>query len=205
MVYTVVPTVFTTDTWTAANHNLYIKDNFAAVEAQGEGEETVYFPIGYFLAQAGTPPDALEVLDNGTIVHYGVAFDKDADEFMNASIGMPKRYDGASVYVKYRWTAKDATAGDVTFSTAINGLDDGDAHGVDPVADVANVTDTWQANYDEHKTSWVEVTVRGSPADDNITLEMQIGRDVSAGDTLDADAYILGMWLRWTADVEMDD
>ncbi len=124
---------------------------------------------------------------------------------MNAAIGLAKRYDGGSVYVKYRWTAKAATAGDVTWSTAINGIGDGDALCADPVAGVVNVTDTWQANYKEHKTAWVEVEVQGSPADDNITLEMQFGRDVSAGDNLDADAVLLGIWVRWTADVEMDD
>jgi hypothetical protein len=31
MAYTTVPTVATGDTWSAANHNTYIKDNFAAV------------------------------------------------------------------------------------------------------------------------------------------------------------------------------
>ena len=31
MAYSVVPTVSTSDSWTASQHNTYIKDNFAAV------------------------------------------------------------------------------------------------------------------------------------------------------------------------------
>ena len=206
MGYTVVPTVYTSDTWTASNHNLYIKDNIAFLEAQAEGEYTVFLTAAGLVHQAGASPGLLELIDFGTICHYGIPFDKDSDEFMNFLLGMPKRYDSASVYVKYAWTAQAATGGNVLWSTAINGLDDGDALGADPSAGVVNVSDAWQANDDIHKTSWVEVAVQGSPSDENDLIEIQIGRDADNGsDTLDADAYLLGMWIRWTAAAETDD
>jgi hypothetical protein len=207
MVYTVVPTVYTTDTWTASNHNLYIKDNFAAVEAQGEGEDTIWIPAYSMAEQAGASPGAIETVDFGTLCHYAIPFDPSTDEFLNFLIGMPKRYDSASVHVKYLWTTKSGgSAGNVIWSCAINGIDNDDALGADPSAGVSNVTDAWIADLDAHKTAWDEVTVQGSPSDENDVLEMQVGRDADNGsDTLTVDAYLLGMWLRWTADVEMDD
>jgi hypothetical protein len=205
MVYTVVPTVYTSDTWTASNHNTYIKDNFAAVEAQGEGEETMWIPAAAMAEQAGASPDVLETLDFGTLCHFAIAFDAASDEFLNALIGMPKRYDSASVHVKFAWTALAATTGSVIWRCGINGLDDGDALGADP-SSPANVTDAWQANNDIHKTDWVEITVGGSPSDENDVLELKVGRDAdNASDTLDDDAHLLGIWLRWTTNVEMDD
>jgi len=206
MTYTPVPTVYTSDTWTASNHNTYIKDNFAHVEAQGEGEETVWLPAAAMAEQAGSAPGVLQTVDFGTLCHLCIPFDKDNDEFLNFLLGMPKRYDKASVHIKYAWTAIAASTGSVVWSCAINGLDDGDTLGANPSAGVSNVADVWTANNRLYKTAWDEVAILGSMSDENGALEMQIGRDANNGsDTLNADAYLLGVWLRWTAYVEMDD
>lgn len=280
MIYTVVPTVYTNDTWTAGNHNLYIKDNFAAVEAQGEGEETLWIPFGAPNPQPDDPPAGSQLLDYGTLGHRGMPFDPDTDQFLNFLMGMPKRFDGGSCYAQMWWgvypyiavsctivsaagtatvtqvahgyssndqiliagadqadyngtynitvsdvdtytyavgggpaspatgtiTGQKVGNGSVMWAIAINGLDDGDALGADPVAGVANVADAWVDNTYLHKTSWVEVTPNGSPGDDNIGLEIQVGRDADHGsDTLELRAFLFGVLLRWTANVEMDD
>ena len=206
MTYTPVPTVYTNDLWTAANHNLYIKDNLAHVEAQGEGEETFWMSAAALWAETGNEPGGLTKVDAGTMVYLGIPFDETTDEYLNFLMGMPKRYDKASCHVQYWWSSEAATTGSVVWATAINALDDGDALGSDPSAGVANVTDAWQANNDLHKSAWTEVTPNNSPSDDNVGFEMRFGRDADHGsDNMDDDAILIGILYRWTTNVEMDD
>lgn len=206
MGYTIVPTVYTNDTWTASNHNLYIKDNLAHVEAQGEGKETFFVPVGGYWPQPGSLPGFSVITDNGVLSTLGVPFDKDTDQLLNFLNGMPKRYNGGVLEVSFWWMATDMSSGSVVWQIAINGLDDGDALGADPVAGLANIADAWLGNNILHKTAFVEVTPNGSPSDDNIGFELQAGRNADHGsDNGDANATLLGMLFVWTTNVEMDD
>lgn len=205
MGYTIVPTVYTNDTWTASNHNLYLKDNLAHVEAQGEGKETFFVPVGGYWPQPGSLPGFSAIIDNGVLSTLGVPFDKDTDQLLNFLTGMPKRYDKGVLEVSFWWMASGMSSGSVVWQIAINALDDLDNLGADPVAGLVNIADAWSANNRLHKSAFVEVTPNGSPSDDNVGMEIQAGRNANHGsDSGNADAYLLGMLFVWTAYVEMD-
>jgi len=177
-----------------------------ALLAQGIGEETVYIPAAGMVAESGADPGALTVLDNGTIVHYGIPFDPDSDEFVNFNLVMPKRYDAGSLYLAVAWTEIAATSGSVIWQAEANKLDDGDAMHGDPASGGGNVTDARSASYDYNLTDWFEVTPAGSVSGDNPMIEVRLGRDADNGsDDMDADAYLLGVLIRWTSDVETYD
>lgn len=175
---------------------------------QGIGEETAYLPAAALLSESGAEPGALEVLDFGTIVHYGIPFDKDTDEFIDFALEMPKRYDAGSIYLAAVWTTAtgDGAAGDVVWQAEGNILNDGDALGTDPGSGGGNVTDAWESDGDRHRTSWFDVTPEGTATDDIVMVEIRFGRDADNGsDDLACDAYLLGISYRWTSDQETDD
>lgn len=206
MTYTVVPTVYTNDTWTAGNQNVYLKANLAHVEAQGEGEETFWLSAGALWAQNGAKPDAWKIVDNGVLCASGIPFDETVDAYLNFLIGMAKRFDGNSCHVQFWWVTEAATSGTTMWHIAMNGLDDGDALGANPVASMASIADAWIANNYLHKSAWVEAGLNGSPTDDNIALEGQLGRDADHGsDNCNDTAVLIGVLFRWTTNVEMDD
>ena len=183
-----------------------VTEDLNTLLAQGIGEETVYIPAGAMLAEDGAAPGAMEVLDNGTICHYGIPFDADTDEYVNFNLVMPKRYDGGSVYLMAIWTSKAASSGSVVWQAEANKLDDGDAMHSDPGSGGGTVTDAMSANYDFLHSAWFEVTPAGTITDDNPMIEFRFGRDADNGsDDLDGDAYLLGVLVRWTSDVETDD
>ncbi len=192
---------------TAANLNT-IKDDILYLSTQGIGEETVYLPAGSLLEETGAEPGALEVLDFGTICHTAVAFDKDADEYIDFYFEMPKRYDAGSLYLAAIWTTRsgEGASGNVVWQAEGNKLDDGDALGTDPASGGGNVTDAWQADGDRHRTDWFEVTPEGAVTDDIVGVEIRFGRDADNGsDTLACDAMLIGISYRWTSDQETDD
>ena len=202
---------YTARTWvvgeivTAAMMNT-IRDDLNFLLSADYGEQTIYLPAAAVIGESGSEAGSIEILDNGTIVHYGIPFDKDTDELVNWNFVMPKRYDGGSLYVAVAWTAKAATTGDVVWFSEANKLDDGGAIGSDPASGDGTVTDAWQANYDYHLTDWFEITPAGSISDDNPFLEFRLARDADNGsDDLDDDAYLLGILVRWTSDLATDD
>lgn len=174
--------------------------------AQGIGEETIYFPVGGMVGESGAVPGELEILDNGTICHYGRPFDKDTDEYIDFALVLPKRYDAGSIHLAFDWTEKAATTGTVYWQAEANKLDSGDAQHADPGSGGGSVSQARSASYDFMLTDWVEVTPAGSVSDDNVKIEFRVGRDADNGsDNLDADAYLQGVLIRWTSDVETDD
>jgi len=202
---------YTGRTWTtgetvsAAMMNT-IRDDLEWLKAEDYGEQTVYINAASLVYEAGAEPGAIEKLDNGTICHYGIPFDKDSDEYINFGLVMPKRYDDGSLYLAVEWTETSATTGSVVWQAEGNLLDDGDALCSDPASGGGNVTDARDASYDYLLTDWFEVTPEGSVSDENVKLEMRLGRDADNGsDDLDADAYLLGVVVRWTSNASTDD
>jgi len=184
-----------------------VTDDLNTLLSQGIGEETVFIPAASLTYEAGAEPGAIEKLDNGTICHYGIPFDKDSDEYVNFSLVMPKRYDAGSVYLAVAWTEDTGSTGTtVVWQAEANKLDDGDAMCGDPGSGGGNVSDTISAAYDYLLTSFFEVTPAGSVSGDNPMVEVRLGRDADNGsDDYNDDAYLLGVLCRWTSDQETDD
>ncbi len=183
-----------------------VTEDLNALLAQGIGEETICFPVGGMVFEPGAEPDSIEPLDNGTIAHNGIPFDKDTDEYLNFALVMPKRYDGGSIFLKADWTEKAATSGTCYWQSEANILDSGDAMHADPGSGGGEVGQARSASYDFLLTDWFEVTPAGSVSDENNKIEFRFGRNADHGsDNLDADAYLMNVLIRWTSDVETDD
>ena len=183
-----------------------VTEDLNTLLAQGIGEGTVYVPVGSMIPETGAEPGAQELIDNGTIVHVGIPFDKDTDEYLNFALVMPKRYDGGSIFLKADWTEKAATGGTAYWQSEANILDSGDAMHADPGSGGGEVGQARSASYDFLLTSWFEVTPAGSVSDENNKVEFRFGRNADHGsDNLDADALLMGVLVRWTSDQETDD
>jgi len=69
MAYSVVPSVNTSDSWTASQHNTYIKDNMAYLKAAIDAMGTTLFPIGsIFISISSTNPSTFI---GGTWIAFG--------------------------------------------------------------------------------------------------------------------------------------
>ena len=87
MAYSTVPTVSTSDSWTASQHNTYLKDNMAALKALIDALPLTMFPVGslYFTKTNVNPGTFL----GGTWIAYGsgrvlVGYDSGQTEFDTA-------------------------------------------------------------------------------------------------------------------------
>jgi len=183
-----------------------VTEDLNTLLAQGIGEETVWIPAAAMVAQTGSAPGNIEVLDNGTIVHLAIPFDDSTNEFLNFNLGMPKRYDNGTIVAKFFWTTKSGgSAGNVFWSIEAQLLDDGDAFGNDP-STTNSILDAWQADMDIHITDWTAPVGDGTIAGENPFIELRVFRyAVHGSDTLSGDAYLLGVLIRWTSDTETDD
>jgi len=69
MAYSAPPTVNTSDSWTASQHNTYLKDNMIALKALIDAMGTTLFPVGsIFISVSSTNPSTFL---GGTWVAFG--------------------------------------------------------------------------------------------------------------------------------------
>ncbi len=153
-----------------------------------------------FLTAAGGWPSTTDGAGDAAKTEYGTndidlylaAFDKDSDEYYQWTVWMPDDWDGGTVTFKVAWTAA-SSSGDVVW-----GLQ-GRAYANDDAIDQAwgaaqTVTDTLTATGDVCITpTSAAITLAGSPAAGQI-VQFRAYRDADAGgDTLEADAYLIGI------------
>ncbi|HBF40541.1 MAG TPA: hypothetical protein DDW19_01810 [Anaerolineaceae bacterium] len=123
-------------------------------------------------------------------------FDKDAIEYAFVNVAMPDDYAGGDVYAKFYWKHLAGTAFKVSWGLQAVGFGDGDA------LDAAYGTAQY-AN-DEGGTAGhlyispltAAITPAGTPAaGDFVSLRALRKADDGSNDTLDADAYLIGVML----------
>lgn len=132
-------------------------------------------------------------------------FDKDSDKFAQFAVAMPKSWDeGTITFIPY-WTHKTSTAayGVAWFLQAV-ACADGDTIDV-AYGTAQSSVDTGGTDEDQYVgPESSAITVGGAPAAGELT-HFQIYRDVSdAGDTLDADACLLGIIVKVTINAKDD-
>jgi hypothetical protein len=129
---------------------------------------------------------------------YTLDFDADANEYAQWTIpAMPSDWDAGTLTATFIWTAASGT-GDVIWALQ------GRAYANDDAIDAAwgtaqTATDTLIATGDIHVTSATSaITLAGSPAAGQL-VQLRVYRDADAGgDTLAADARLLGVKLVYT-------
>lgn len=129
-------------------------------------------------------------------------FDAAADEFAQFSIPMPKSWDEGTVTAQFIWTA--GATGDVIWGIQGVALSNDDA--VDTAFGTAvTVTDSVTAAGDVMVSGTTSaMTIAGTPAAEDLVV-FQVYRDADAGgDTLAADAKLIGVRLYITINAETD-
>jgi len=196
-------------TWTrlgAGTSGHYLKTNgtganpaWAAVSASGGGSTNVWIPASAWIPRTttGAGIDSREQATN-KINTDELLFDAGTDEFAQAMIVMPNNWNAGTVTAKFHWTASTGS-GDVVW-----GLQ-GRAYANDDALDQAmgtaqTATDTLTATNDvDISPATSAITLGGTAASGNPVI-FQVYRDAdAAGDTLAADARLLGVEISYTA------
>jgi len=196
-------------TWTrlgAGTNGHYLKTQgtganptWAAVTASGGGSTNVWIPASAWIPRTttGAGIDSREQSTN-RINTDELLFDAGTDEFAQAMIVMPNNWNAGTVTAKFHWTASTGS-GDVVW-----GLQ-GRAYANDDALDQAmgtaqTATDTLTATNDvDISPATSAITLGGTAASGNPVI-FQVYRDAdAAGDTLAADARLLGVEISYTA------
>ena len=169
------------------------------------GKETIWVPASamYPNSTSGSAAISQVELGNGPELKT-LDFDKDSDEYCQFAVAFPKSWNESTVTFQAFFTANSTNTGTTLFKLAGVALaDDGllnTAFGtaVGPAAKAMSGT-----AYDLAVTAESgAVTIAGSPSTDEYTF-FEIHRDVS-GDSLTADAMLLGIKLFFTTDAAND-
>lgn len=196
-------------TWTrlaAGTSGNYLKTNgtganpeWATVSASGGGSTNVWIPASAWIPRTttGAGIDSREQSTN-KINTDELLFDAGTDEFAQAMIVMPSNWNAGTVTAKFHWTASTGS-GDVVW-----GLQ-GRAYANDDALDQAmgtaqTATDTLTATNDvDISPATSAITLGGTAASGNPVI-FQVYRDAdAAGDTLGADARLLGVEISYTS------
>jgi hypothetical protein len=165
----------------------------------GGGSTNVWIPAAAWIPRTttGAGIDSREQSTN-KINTDELLFDAGTDEFAQAMIVMPSNWNAGTVTAKFHWTAS-TSSGDVVW-----GLQ-GRAYANDDALDQAmgtaqTATDTLTATNDvDISPATSAITLAGTAAAGNPVI-FQVYRDADAGgDTLGADARLLGVEISYTA------
>lgn len=168
------------------------QEEFIPAEAMTPTVSNGCSPLRRAETTAGNPD--LEVID----------FASDADDHAQFKMALPKRWNAGTVTAQFYWTHTAGTSFGVAW--AIQGVSVADGGTMDASYGTAVVTtDTGGTVEDCYITAASSaVTIAGTPADGELQV-FRVFRDVSdAGDTLDADARLIGVKLFWTSDALND-
>lgn len=127
---------------------------------------------------------------------YNLAFDKDSDEFAQATMIMPSDWNAGTVTAKFYWSTASGGAAQ-TVKWYIQGVSLGDNEALDASWGTAvGISDTWQADAKLHITSATgAITIAGATASE--LVQFRVYRDISEDD-LAGDALLHGVMIAFT-------
>lgn len=172
---------------------------WAAVSASGGGSTNVWIPAAQWIPRTttGCGIDSRELSTN-KINTDELLFDAAAAEYAQAMIVMPSNWNAGTVTAKFHWTASTGS-GDVVWGLKARSYANDDA--LDQAMGTAQTaTDTLTATNDlDISPATPAITVGGTAASGNPII-WEVYRDATAGgDTLAADARLLGVEITYTA------
>lgn len=176
-------------------------------EIAKQGKQTIFIP-----AQAMTPAPTNGC---GTLAHVEVsagavsfsclAFDKDAIEYAEFIIPLPKSWNAGTVSFKPYWTASDVTTNSVIWGLQAVSIGDGEAlgatYGTAQTVTDANQSATYRTLIGPESSA---ITLDGTPANTELQAFRVYRKATDAGDTLAADALLLGIHLFITTNAAND-
>jgi hypothetical protein len=169
-----------------------------------QGKHTIWMPAGAMVPQTTNGPALVTTeLATNDVMLRTLDYDQTTVEFAQFQIAMPKSWDaGVLTFIPY-WTAASGT-GDVIWRLNFRAHNNDDALDQDQGTSQAS-TDTLIATNDLHVgPESADITPAGTPGDETLLIG-KIRRDASAGgDTLNADAKLIGVRLSYTVNAGND-
>ncbi len=185
----------TTPSVTSGDVNLATGLNIQVNSA--DPKRAFYLPASAMTAATtnGAASGTIETATNKVIVPV-FDFDTTTQEFVAVAIPSPHFWDASTVTVQFIWTAASGTGGVVWAAQGIAFSDDDaldTAYGTEQT-----VTDTLITAVDDHHTAFTSaITIAGTPvAGDLVCLRFK-RNPADAGDTLAADARLIGVKVRF--------
>ncbi len=128
-----------------------------------------------------------------------LSFDQTTQENGQFSIVFPRNWNNGTVTIKFYWTAASGS-GDVIFGISGGAYSNDDALST-TLGTAQEVTDTLITANDVHITSYTSaLTIGGTPADSDFIFFNVYRKAADGGDTLNADAKLLGIVITLTTD-----
>jgi hypothetical protein len=180
---------------------------FTAVSTPGL--QTMYIPASAMTARTDTvgggPASATVTSATNKVLQKSLDFDPSVNEFAQFQVRMPKSWNAGTVTASFIWTANSASTNSVVWG--IQALALGDDETIDTAFGTAiTLTDANTATaYQVHiSADTAAVTIGSTPASRNLIV-FQVYRDaVAGGDTLAADASLLGVNIFYTTNAADD-
>lgn len=141
-------------------------------------------------------PESRELATNLVNIDY-IAFDQTTSENAFFQWSIPPSWNEGTITFRVKWTAAAGTGG-VVFG--LKGLARSDDDPLDAAwGTEVNVSDTLIATNDVHiSAESAAVTIGGTPAEGDITLFNLARKTLDGGDTLNADAQLIELIIRYT-------
>lgn len=175
----------------------------AAGSAVVQGTHTIPVPAAAMVSRAsnGPSPGTTESTTN-KVMSRTLDFDKDADEFAQISIPMPKSWNEGTVLVQPIWTSTGT--GDVVWAfQAQYQRDDDPLDGA--WGSAISVTDTVTAANDRMVGAFSSAITPAGTGGNECSLLIQVSRDAdNVSDTCTADAKLLGIRVKYTVNAGDD-
>lgn len=171
----------------------------AQTGGSGGGSTNVWIPAAQWIPRTttGCGIDSMELTTN-KINTDELLFDSGTDEFAQCMIVMPSNWNAGTVTAKFHWTASTGS-GDVVWGLSGRAYANDDA--LDQAQGTAQTcTDTLTATNDlDISPATSAITLGGTAAAGNPVI-FEVYRDANAGgDTLAADARLLGVEISYTS------
>jgi hypothetical protein len=166
------------------------------------GKHKIWIPALAMRAQLANGPAAAEVTAS-EVQYFALDFDQAADEFAHFNIAMPSSWNEGSITFIPVWTAASG-AGNVIWN--LEGLARSNDDAISGAFSGGQTsTDTLLTAGDHHRgPESAAITIAGTPVA-NDTVYFRASRDANAaGDTLTADARLIGIELYITTDAAAD-
>ena len=181
-----------------------LKSGAAAIKIAGL--ETMWVPASAMYPSTTNPAEANQVETTALRPDMKVLdFAAAADDFAQFSVAMPKSWNLGTVTYQIFWTPSTTNTGDCIFG--LQGVAIGDNDTIDVAYGTAvTVTDAGIGAVEDQQVTAVsgDVTIAGSPADDQQTY-FQLYRDADVGgDTFTGVARVLGVKIFYTTDAAND-
>jgi hypothetical protein len=181
-----------------------LKSGTAAIKIAGL--ETMWVPASAMYATTTNPAEAAQVETTALRPDMKVFdFADTADDFVQFSVAFPKSWNLGTVTYQVFWTPSTTNTGNCIFG--LQGVAIGDGDTIDIAYGTAvDVTDAGIGTIEDQQVSPVsgDVTIAGSPADDQQTY-FQLYRDANAGgDAYTGVARVLGIKIFYTTDAAND-